>query len=210
MDKTKFEKLKAAAAVILSFGAAKPTTHEAGKFEAFKIKDGETMVEFNPTLEKGSLVFVSSGTGSSPAADSEYEFDSGIKFKTEGGKISEVISDGKEDDDKLTDEEKKAKKAKEDMSAQVAELFELQAAAFRTEIDGLKTELAGYKELFAKIPTKDALEDFTTQLKDVGQAIEAFEIIPVETPVDQPNPEAAKKLAYEKMASAFMGDQAEK
>ncbi len=202
MEKTKFEKLKEFAASLLKFGteetqeekdakAKAEADKEPAKFDAVKIKDGETMVEYNPSLEVGSPVMISTGTGSTDAPDNTYSLSNGVVFIVKDGKIESVTDNGELDENKTA----------EAMSAKIVKL---------------ESELATLQGLFAKIdfdkiPTKDEIVKFNSDVQkfgaQIGEVISELSAIPVNIPTSV-EPEAAKVqgINFEAVAAKFASE----
>ncbi|TFF34387.1 hypothetical protein [Mucilaginibacter psychrotolerans] len=89
MEKNKLEKLLTSVDKLLKFFSEK----KEEKFEAIKVKDGDTMVEYS-ALEVGADVSISTATGSEVAPDGSYSLSNDVAFTVKDGKISEITSQG--------------------------------------------------------------------------------------------------------------------
>lgn len=179
MEKSKLEKLKFAALQLLKFGTEdKPETEKPKeeKFDSVKIKDGETMIDYNPSLEIGTPVMISGGTGSTPASDGTYTLSNGVIFVVKDGKIESVTDKGTFEEDKTKTEDKEKNEVVEKMSAEITELKET--------VRVLSENFA--KLDFSKLPTNDQLESFSKNVVEFGTqintVIEEFSTMPVHVP----------------------------
>lgn len=192
MDKSNLTKLKEAAAKFLAFGKEPAPVPE--KFEGVKVKDGDTVVEYDPELTIGSPVMVSSGTGSVPAPDDTYTLENGVVIVVVGGLLESVTDDGKGDPDKAAEPEVMADAetvSKADYDALLARVEALENASKPSED-------------FSAIPTKAELIAFTAQMQNVGQVIELLSAIPMDTPAFvEPNAEADKEAGFKSAAALF-------
>lgn len=211
MEKTKTEKLKEFAQKFLKvkFGtevvektpeqikAEEDEKNKAGKFEAVKVKDGETMVEYNPSLEVGTPVMTSTGTGSVAATNGEWVLSNGIIFVVKDGKIESVTDDG-------TLDEPANSEVIEAMSAQILAL-EARVLAFETMFEKID---------FAKIPTTEQILAFSKEVTDfsatVGVVIEELAAIPVNVPkTEEAEPEKVQGINFSAVAAKLEIQQAE-
>lgn len=196
MDKTKFKNLFAAASKLVKFGVEKQADDTPEKFEAVKIKDGDTMVEFNPSLEVGTPVMVAGGDGSSPAPDGVYEFDSGIKFTVKEGKIESVEEDGKTDDPP-------ADPPKNEFEGEVVTMEMYNALLARVEALENKAP-----QDFSHLPTVEVINAFKVDMMTFGEtfneAITELGKIPMHTPEDiDEDAEENRAINFEAVATAF-------
>lgn len=204
MEKSKFEKLKEYATKFMKFGAEKTqeekdaeATAEAEKakevkFDAVKIKDGETMVEYNPSLEVGTPVMISGGTGSTAATDGAYILSNGVAFTVKDGKIESVEDTGELEADKTPNE------VIEKMSAQIVEL-----QGQVTKLEGLFSKID-----FSAIPTKEEILAFSKEVvkfgSDVSEVIDELGKIPVNVPkTEEAEPEVKQAINFSAVASKF-------
>lgn len=178
MDNNKLNELKELANRFLGFGKDKPAPASAAlKFEAFKVKGSNDQVEVNPELEIGSDVMASSGTGSIPARDGEFELDNGMKFTVKDGKIESVANDGKTPPPVEGDD---AKKVAEKMSEVIAafDVVKAELKAVKEEFAAAKLTIETYS---ASLPTKEEFQAFSKHLESVGNVVIELSQIPYET-----------------------------
>lgn len=195
--KERMENLTRLALQFTKFGETPlPQNPEQENFSSTKIKDGETMVDYNPNLEVGTPVKVSSGTGSVDASDGTMVLDNGIEFVVKDGKIESVVNDGKQDPAKDDNAE--------GFSQEAFDALVLENKTLTEKFNALELVVNGFEQRFSLLPTTEQLETFSGHLKTVGGVIEEIAKIPVNVPeaivVDAAE---AQKQGFENVAAKF-------
>ncbi|RKR82656.1 hypothetical protein BDD43_2841 [Mucilaginibacter gracilis] len=157
-------------------------------FEAVRVKDGDTMVNYGE-LVKGAAVEISTSTGSEPAPDGEYNLSNGVSFTAKDGKIDKVIADGKSeedlgDDEDSTDEDLATVAPEvEDETKEVAPEAENPTLAIQTLIDKIN-ELEGIiktiQGVMPTMPTKQEMSAVTDEIQKLNKAIGVLAETPAE------------------------------
>lgn len=137
----------------------------AETFQTAKLKDGEQEVKYS-SLEVGSDVYVSSGTGDEKAVDGTYVLDNGDSFIVKDGKISEVVA-GEKPEELAVEEAVKPEEVKPDAPAE-KELKE-KIAALEAELADLKSALETEKQ--AKTGEFSKLEGDVKAIAELLKAI---------------------------------------
>lgn len=144
----------------------------AEAFQTAKLKDSEKEVKYS-SLEIGSDVYVSSGTGDQPAADGTYELDNGDSFTVVEGKISEVIAGEKPEEEapeEVAVEAAASEEAKPEEEAAPAEKeLKEKIAALEAELAELKSALDQEKQ--AKSSEFSKLEGDVKAIAELLKAI---------------------------------------
>ncbi|TWR26902.1 hypothetical protein FPZ42_07660 [Mucilaginibacter achroorhodeus] len=155
MDKNKIELVKETAQKLLKFFTE--TTEE--KFEAVKVKDSDTVIEYG-SLEVGAPVSISSPNGSEPASDGEYTLVNDVIIEVKDGQISEIKSDGdvaEVEQEELADEESKADETVKEESQAIKDL--------ESRIAKIEEVIKSLTDAKPDQPSKEDLKSFSTELQ---------------------------------------------
>lgn len=178
MDKSKIEAVKEAATKLLKFFSESQTE----TFESVKVVDSDDVIEYG-SLEVGADVSISTSSGSQPAPDGEYNLVNGSVITVSDGKISEIESEGDEakedavdsDDEQLADTPAAPAAKPKDAPSDKPALADNSDLANRvSKLEDL------VKELTKSAPSKDQLNAFESDLKELNQSISDLAKIPTQ------------------------------
>jgi hypothetical protein len=195
MDKNKIELVKETAQKLLKFFTETTEEKVEETFEAVKVKDSDSIVEYG-TLEVGSPVSISSGSGSEPAADGEYSLVNDVVIEVKDGKISEIKSEG---DVAAVEEEVLA----DDTTSENVDTVDATKIIqdLEARISKIEETLKTLTDAKPEQPSKDDLKSFSAELKsamdDLAKIPTQFSnVASVEVQVDEMD-------KYKKIANKF-------
>ncbi|MES2062732.1 MAG: hypothetical protein V4456_12480 [Bacteroidota bacterium] len=182
MEKNKLEKLLTSVDKLLKFFSEK----KEEKFEAIKVKDGDTMVEYS-ALEVGADVSISTATGSEVAPDGSYSLSNDVAFTVKDGKIESVENTGdatpakdEKPAEELADEPKEA-----DAPAEAEAPKENEAVkALEDRVKALEDTIKTLMESINAVPSKEDVSELKSELKSAYTKIQELSKIPTQLSAD--------------------------
>lgn len=180
MEKNKLDKVLSTMERVMKF----LTEKKVEKFEAIKVKDGDSLIEYT-ALEVGASVSISTATGSEVAPDGKYSLVNDVEFTVKDGVIASIENTG----DVAPTEDKPAEEladAPVEDAPKEAEAPKADEAvkALEVRVKALEDTIKTLMDSISTAPSKDDVNELKSELMNAYTKIQELSKIPTQLSAD--------------------------
>jgi ElaB/YqjD/DUF883 family membrane-anchored ribosome-binding protein len=186
MEKNNLEKLTNTLEKMFKFFSEK----KVEKFEAIKIKDGDSLIEYS-ALEVGADVSISTNAGSEVAPDGKYSLVNDVDFTVKDGKIESVENTGdvapaeeEAPKEELADAPKEGEASDEAPVEAEAPKEDEAVKALTDRVNTLEETIKNLMDSINAVPSKEDVSELKSELKEAYSKIQELSKIPTQLSAD--------------------------